>query len=112
MLFSWIRLITRKYPHIHQIHTLYVEKKTGYVHIDNRRPLFEVNNRYMRYLRKRKNWFVKAVVKCWDDIFSHLKLETETMNEIKKIVKKRNKVNNNLSNNHKSCQTDEENDEK
>ncbi|KAL7051821.1 hypothetical protein ACKWTF_004645 [Chironomus riparius] len=111
LLFWWIKLITRKYPHIHQIHTLYVEKKTGYVHIDNKRPLFEGKNRYMRYLRKRKNWVIIAVVKCWDNIFSHLQLETETMNEIKKIVKKRNKISENLkkSNEDGCCETDEEN---
>jgi len=89
-----IKLITKKYPHIHQLHTLYVEKKTGYVHIDNKRPLFEANNRFLRYLRKRNNWFIKSAMKYWDAFFSHLILETETMNEIKKIVKKRKTVNN------------------
>jgi predicted metal-dependent RNase len=84
-----IKIITRKYPHIHQLHTLYVEKKTGYVHIDNRRPLFEGNNPLLRYLRKQNNWLIVAAIKYWDAIFSHLILETETMNEIKKIVKKR-----------------------
>ncbi|XP_070495883.1 uncharacterized protein [Chironomus tepperi] len=96
-LLKFIRLMTSKYPHLHQIHTLYVEKKTGYVHIVDRRPLFEVNYCFMRYLRKRKNWFVQAMIFYWDDFFSHLKLETETMNEIKAIVKKRKRAGKDLS---------------
>lgn len=33
-------------------------------------------------------------MKYYDALFSHLILETETMNEIKKIIKKRKKVTN------------------
>lgn len=89
LLYNLIKIVTRKYPNIHQIHTLYVEKKTGYVYIDNRRPLFEADNRFLKYLRKRNNWFIKSAMDFWDGLFSHLKLDIETLNEMKQIVKRR-----------------------
>lgn len=87
-LFSIVKLFTIKYPHIHQIHYLYVEKKTGFVHINEKRPLFEASIIFPKCLRKSDRYIAKTITENWDRMFSHLKLDDDTMTEIKKIVEK------------------------
>ena len=75
---------------MHQVHKLYVDKNFGYVHIDDRRPLFEASIFCPNFIRKSQNSVIKFFLKYWDLLFSHLELDSDTMEKIQKIVKKRN----------------------
>ncbi|XP_070498083.1 uncharacterized protein [Chironomus tepperi] len=88
-LFEIVKLFTKKYPHLHQVHKLYVDKKFGYVHIDDRRPLFEASVFCPNFIRKSRNSVVRFFLKYWDQFFSHLELDSDTMEKIQKIIKKR-----------------------
>ncbi|XP_070498398.1 uncharacterized protein [Chironomus tepperi] len=89
LIFKFIKLFICKYPHLHQIRTLLVEKKSGQVYIDERRPIFESTAFIPNWARKSANPFLKFIIKRWDTAFSHLVLDSDTMNSIKKIMEKR-----------------------
>lgn len=103
-----MKLFTKKYPHLHQVHKLYVDKKLGYVHIDDKRPLFEASVFCPNFIRKSRNSVIKFFLRYWDQLFSHLELDGDTMEKIQQIIKKRNE---NRKDNSEDYDSNEENED-
>lgn len=93
---------------MHQVHKLYVDKKFGFVHIDDRRPLFEASVFCPSFLRKSRSSVTKFFLKYWDQLFSHLELDSDTMEKIQKIIKKRNE---NAIRDHENSSQEDDDDE-
>ena len=89
-MFSFVKLATRKYPDIHQLHTLYVEKKSGNVYVEDGTPLFDSSIFCPASFRKSDWWIIKQYAEWWDNFFSNLTLDPETMDVIKEIVESKN----------------------
>lgn len=89
-MFKFVKLATRKYPDIHQLHTLYVEKKSGNVYIEDGTPLFDSSFFCPEWFRESDWWIMQKYVEYWDKFFSNLTLDPETMDLIKEIVENRN----------------------
>lgn len=95
-MFKFVTYATKKYPDIHQLHTLYVDKKTRNVYVKDGTPLFDSSFFCPESFRKSERWIVGKYVEYWDNFFSNLTLDAETMDVIKRIVENRNekKINN------------------
>ena len=91
-MYEFVKLATRKYPDIHQLHTLYVEKKSGIVYVEDGTPLFDSSFFCRKSFRQSDWWIVKKYVEYWDRFFSNLTLDQETMDVIKEIIEERNEV--------------------